>query len=80
MAGGPDVWEVIVAVRHAPGRGDARIADAAEQMGLPERLVRLAVHFAAVYPDEVEERIAANEAAADRARALAEQRERLLTS
>lgn len=80
LAGGPDVWEVIVAVRHAPKRGDAKVASAAEQMGLPEPLVRLAVSFAAAYPDEVEERIALNEAAAERARSIAEQRERLLAS
>lgn len=78
LAGGPDVWEVVLAVRHAAGRGDARVADAAAQMDLPERLVRLAIDYAAAYPDEVEARIALNEAAAERARALAEQRARLL--
>lgn len=80
LAGGPDVWEVVVAVRHAPGDGDAKIAGAAEQMGLPERLVRAAVNFAAVYPEEIEERIALNDAAAERARQVAEQRARLLAS
>jgi hypothetical protein len=80
IAGGPDVWEVIVAVRHAAGRGDAKVADAARQMDLPERLVRLAVSFAAANRDEVEERIALNDAAAERARELAEQRDRLLAS
>jgi hypothetical protein len=78
LAGGPDVWEVVLAVRHAARRGDARVADAAAQMDLPERLVRLAIDYAAAYPDEVEARIALNEAAAERARALAEQRARLL--
>ncbi|MBW3665230.1 MAG: hypothetical protein KY469_19220 [Actinobacteria bacterium] len=80
LAAGPDVWEVINGVRHARGRGEKRIGNAAEQMGLPERLVRLAVNFAAAYPDEIEERIAMNAAAAERARALAEERERLLAS
>lgn len=78
LAGGPDVWEVVVAVRGAPGRGDAKVADAAEQMGLPERLVRLAVSFAVANGEEIERRIALNDAAAERARQLAEQRERLL--
>lgn len=78
LAGGPDVWEVIVAVRQAPGRGDAKVVDAAEQMGLPERLVRLAIGFAAANGDEIERRIALNEAAAEQARRLVEQRERLL--
>src|SRR5918996_2624536 len=55
LAGGPDVWEVIVAVRHAPGSGDGKVSDAAEQMGLPERMVRLAVSFAAAHSDEIDE-------------------------
>lgn len=80
LAGGPDVWEVIGALRHADGVGDEKIVDAAEQLGLPERLVRLAVSFAAAYPEEVEAIIAANDVAAERARRLAEQRERLLAS
>jgi hypothetical protein len=80
LAGGPDVWEVIVAVRHAPGEGDVKIVDAAKQMGLPERMIRLAISYASAYPDEVEDRIALNEAAAEQARQLAMQRERLLAS
>lgn len=80
LATGPDVWEVVNGVRHADGRGDARIVDAAAQMSLPERLIRLAVNFAAAYPNEIEERIALNEAAAKKAQTLAEERERLLAS
>jgi hypothetical protein len=79
-AGGPDVWEIIVAVRHAPGEGDTKIEGAAEQMGVPARLVRLAVGFASAHPEEIEQRITANEEAVERARRLAEQRERLLAS
>jgi hypothetical protein len=80
LATGPDVWEVVSGVRHATGRGEARIRDAATQMGLPERLVSLAVNFAAAHPDEIEERITLNEEAARRAQALAEERERMLAS
>ena len=40
VAGGPDVWEVVVATRHTRKRGDARAAAAAEQLGVAERLVR----------------------------------------
>jgi len=80
LATGPDVWEIVNGVRHAEGHGEARIADAAEQMGLPERLIRLAVNFASAHPDEIEERIQLNEQAATRARELAEQRKRLLAS
>lgn len=80
LAGGPDVWEVVLAVRHAKGKGDARVADAAKQMSLPESWVRLAVNFASEYDEEIEERIALNDAAAERARELSEQRARLLAS
>lgn len=78
LAGGPDVWEVILAIRHARGPGDAKVARAAEEMEIPERLARLAVDYAAAHPDEIEERIKLNDEAAERARALAAQRARLL--
>lgn len=78
LVDGPDLWEVVVAVRHAPGRGQAKVADAADQLGVPERLVRLALSFAAAHPDEIEARIEANEAAAEHARQLAEGWQRLL--
>ncbi|HEX9890200.1 MAG TPA: hypothetical protein VGA69_12020 [Nitriliruptorales bacterium] len=80
LATGPDVWEIVNGVRYADGDGDAKVADAAIQMGLPQRLVRLAVNFAAAHPDEIEERINVNEQAAARAKELAEQRKRLLAS
>ena len=80
LAAGPDVWEVVVAVRHAPGRGHAKMVDAAEQMDLPEHLVELAVEFAAAHGEEIERRIELNEAAGERAKQLAEQRNRLLAS
>ena len=80
LAAGPDVSEVVTSVRHAPGRGDAKIRDAAKQLGLPEEHVRLAVDFAAAHPREIADRIALNDAAGERARELAEQRARLLAS
>ncbi len=80
VAGGPDVWEVAVAMRHTRQRGDARIRPTAEQLGVPERLVRTAVSFAAAYPDEVEAIIRRNDAAAERAEQTARERERFLAS
>jgi hypothetical protein len=80
VAGGPDVWEVVVALRHTGKRGDARVSASAEQLDLPERLVRTAVAFAAAHPDEVESMIARNEAAAKRAEQVARERERFLAS
>ncbi|HZM41841.1 MAG TPA: hypothetical protein VFB94_22150 [Acidimicrobiales bacterium] len=80
LNGGPDVVEVMVGVRYAVGRGEAKVRDAAEQMGLPERLIRLAIDYASAYPEEMEERIARYEAALEEAKAMAEQRARLLAS
>lgn len=80
VAGGPDVWEIVVALRHARKRGDARIGAAAEQLDVREQLVRTAVSFAAAHPDEVEAMIRRNEAAANRAERVAQDRERFLAS
>lgn len=80
LAVGPDVWEIVVAVRHAGGGGDDKVRDVADQLGLAEHLVRLAVDFAAAHPDEIEASIIANEEAAERAQRLAEERERLMAS
>jgi hypothetical protein len=71
---------VILAVRSAPGKGEAKIADAAEQLGVSSRLVRLAVDFATENPDEIEHSIALNDAAAERVRKMVEARERMLAS
>lgn len=59
LAGGPDVWEAINAVRHAQGSGEQKIVEVTAQLGVPERLVRVAVSFAASYPEEIETLIAA---------------------
>jgi hypothetical protein len=80
LSGGPDVVEVMVGVKYAAGRGDAKVRDAAEQMSLPERLIRLAIDYASAYPEEIEGRIARYEAALEEAKAMAEQRARLLAS
>ena len=78
VAGGPDVWEIVVALRHTHERGDARVRAAAEQLDVAKQLVRTAVSFAAAYPDEVTEMIDRNEEAAERAEHAARERERLL--
>jgi hypothetical protein len=80
VAGGPDVWEIVIALRHTRKRGDARVGAAAEQLGVAEQLVRAAVSFAAAHPDEVEAMIQRNEAAAERAERAARERERFLAS
>lgn len=80
IAGGPDIWEVVAALRHTRKRGDARVRATAEQLGLPDRLVRAAISFAAAHAEEIEAMISRNEAVARQAQQAAEERERFLAS
>ncbi|HET8641141.1 MAG TPA: hypothetical protein VFM37_04340 [Pseudonocardiaceae bacterium] len=68
LAGGPDVWEVIRAVRsvraNEPDLDTAGvIALISDNTALPGRLVRLAIDYWSSYPDEVEAEIEAAHAA-----------------
>ena len=75
LAGGPDVWEIVRAVRS--GRAaepdlpeNDLLAMVAENTGLAVRLLRVAVRYWASYPDEIDAEIATAdtaEAAADEA-------------
>jgi hypothetical protein len=64
LVGGPDVWEVIRAVKSARAaepelaEGDV-VSLVADNAGIPARLVILAVRYWASYPDEVEAQVAA---------------------
>lgn len=80
LAGGPDVWEVVRDLRHAPGRGMKRVENLAEETDLPVERIRLAVDFYSAHPDEIDGFIEADEEAAERVRRLIDQRERLLSS
>lgn len=70
LSGGPDVWEVIdtlLSVRDSDSSltEGALVSATAAGIGLPERLVRVAVRYYAAYPSEVDDRITANRQAAD---------------
>lgn len=78
LAGGPDVWEIAAALRHVTGREATRVVALAEQFGLHERQVVMALNYAAAHRDEVEERIRANDRALAEAERIAIERERLL--
>ncbi|MDP1803577.1 MAG: hypothetical protein Q8K72_00280 [Acidimicrobiales bacterium] len=80
LVGGPDVWEVVRDLRHAAGDGMARIAHLAEESGLSAARITLAADFYAAFPDEIDARVEADEQAAERARTLVDQRDRLLSS
>jgi len=79
LAGGPDVWEVVGAVKSAhssePELGrDELIGLVSENTGIPLRLIAAAVRYWASYADEIDAEIAAADAA-DAAAVSAWQRE-----
>lgn len=74
LAVGPDVWEVVSALRHTDGTEEQRVAALAEQFGLHPRHIRTAVDFAAVHRDEIDAQVAHNDEAARRAQRAAEAR------
>jgi hypothetical protein len=68
LATGPDVWEIIRAVKSAktaePGLADDGLLGLiADNTGTQLRLVRAAVRYWASYPDEIDAEIAAADAA-----------------
>ena len=72
--GGPDVWEVIGALQAVRAEdpdlvGESLVESVAEVAGLSPRMVRAAVRYYTAYPAEVEERISANNEAAQEAEA-----------
>ena len=67
LVAGPDVWEVIRAVKsgraHEPDLADdALLTLVAEGTGVPVRLIRIAVRYWASYPGDIDAEIAAAEA------------------
>jgi hypothetical protein len=78
VVGGPDVWEIVGALRDMPERGERRIAALAERLGIGESRVRAAVRYYGEYSEEIDAWVAANDAEAERLEtALARERELL---
>lgn len=78
LAGGPDVDEVIRALRSTGSAGEDAVAAAAADLGIDARLVRIALDYAAEHLDEIEARLRANDQAVDRVRRLAAARAAVL--
>lgn len=83
LASGPDVWEI---VRDLKRHGADPDSDAdpvhlvADETGLAPELIGLAADYYATFPDEIDDRIAADARAAEEMRALADRRERMLSA
>ena len=75
LARGPDVWEVIAAIRGSGLEGDEAVAATAEWGSLTQAQVRTAVAYYAEYPDDIAEWVRRNieEADADEERWRREQ-------
>jgi hypothetical protein len=69
LPGGPDVWEVVMALKSGKARGEQAIAATAKSLGLADLQVRAAVRYYAVFTDEIDRRIALNTEDADEAEA-----------
>jgi Ribbon-helix-helix protein, copG family len=78
LAGGPDVWEVVAALRHVSGSEAKRIKALARQLGIHERQLVIALNYAAANREEIDACIRANDLALDEAERVAGERKRLL--
>ncbi|MDP9463328.1 MAG: hypothetical protein M3P52_01785 [Actinomycetota bacterium] len=78
LSAGPDVWEIMVVLKDfASGGVSEAIGVCAKSLGLTELQVRVAEHYYANYPQEIDGRIGLNTAAAERAQHATEVRRRL---
>lgn len=80
LAGGPDVWEVGAVLGDQRGGAHERVAAAAELLGLSAAQVHVALRYYADFTDEVDDRVTANQRAADRELARWESEQHLLRS
>jgi len=80
LAVGPDVWQVVSALRYTSGADEQRVAMLAEQFDLHPRHIRTAIDFAATHRDAIDAQVDANDAAAERAREVADRRSDLMAS
>jgi hypothetical protein len=77
LVAGPDMWEVVAALRASTARGEAAVTATAGEMSLSVTQVKTALDYFGSYPDEIDEQIAENERAADEAHAAWQAQQRL---
>ncbi len=79
LVSGPDVWELVRAVKGSGGEGEQRLRQLSEELGIPLARLSLAIDFYVAFPAEVDERIAADDRAATQVQQLIERRDRLMS-
>jgi hypothetical protein len=75
---GPDVWEIVAALRDSEQRGDAAIEAVAAELSLPSTRVQSALAYYGAHTDEIDTETAENERAADEALRSWESQQQLL--
>ena len=80
LAVGPDVWEIVSALRSITGSAEKRVGMLAEQFDLHPRHIRTAIDYAAVHRSDIDTQVARNDDAARRAQQTAHARDDLMTS
>jgi hypothetical protein len=79
LMAGPDVWEVVAAIRGAGAKDERRaVATAAQELSLSTTQVRLALDYYGSYAEEIDAQIAENEIEAAEGLAAFQSRQRLL--
>jgi hypothetical protein len=78
LVAGPDVWEIVGALRAVEVKGEARITALADRLGLAAPQVRAAVRYYAEYPDEIDDWIVTNASEAEILEAALEREHELL--
>lgn len=78
IAAGPDVWEIVGALRDAELRGETAVQALAADLDLTVGRVQTALAYYGAYPQEIDAEIAENERAADEAQRSWEAQRRLL--
>jgi len=69
LAAGPDVWEIVAALKELSTRGRGAIAELARLLELSEGQIQIALDYYGEYAEEIEELIRGNEEEAERAEA-----------
>lgn len=78
LAAGPDVWEIVAALRDSDGHGETAIETTASELGLTAGKVRIALAYYGAFSTEIDAEIAENERAALEALRSWESQQRLL--
>lgn len=78
LAIGPDIWEIVAAVRDSELTGDACVEAVGADLSLTSGAMRIALAYYGAFSAEIDAEIAANEAAAEQALRSWEAQQRLL--